>query len=64
MNKSNLEEEVTETHRAVQGENLSQQELIQMDTNYIAKEIDGESVNNSKARPSKSDTHKATEVCK
>ncbi|XP_078355535.1 uncharacterized protein LOC144658761 [Oculina patagonica] len=32
-----------------------------MDINYIQKEKDGESVNNSKARPSKSDARKATE---
>ncbi|KAL9969467.1 hypothetical protein ACROYT_G021687 [Oculina patagonica] len=61
VNESYSEEEVMETHRTVQGEDLSQQEIIQMDINYIQKEKDGESVNNSKARPSKSDARKATE---
>ncbi len=64
MNESYSEEEVMETHRTVQGEDLSQQEIIQMDINYIQKEKDGESVSNSKARPSKSDARKATEVRK
>ncbi len=64
VNESYSEEEVIETHRTVQGEALSQQKIIQMDINYIQKEKDGESVNNSKARPRKSDARKATEVRK